>query len=118
MGAKAIATKKSKAAAEVAAQPPGAAPQRIRGGSTAGVLRYVDPVYPPLARQARIQGVVRLNVIVAKDGAPQNISVVSGHPLLVPAAMEAVRQWQWHPALVNGQPVEIVTQVDVPFSLQ
>jgi periplasmic protein TonB len=97
-----------------------AAPQRIRVGGNvqqAKLVRQPKPVYPPLAKQARIQGVVKLNAIISKDGTIQNLSVLSGHPLLVPAAMEAVKQWVYAPTLLNGEPVEVVTQIDVNFTL-
>jgi TonB family protein len=95
-------------------------PQRIRvGGSVQErkLLQHPEPVYPPLAQQARISGVVRLNAIIGKDGTVQNLTVTSGHPLLVPAAMEAVKQWVYAPTLLNGQAVEVVTQIDVNFAL-
>jgi protein TonB len=95
-------------------------PQRIRvGGSVqkAMLARQVRPQYPPLARQARIQGTVKLTAVIAKDGSIQELEVMSGHPLLVPAAMQAVRQWQYKPTLLNGQAVEVVTQIDVNFTL-
>jgi protein TonB len=94
--------------------------QRIRVGGNvqqAKLVRQPKPVYPPLAKQARIQGVVRLNAIISKDGTIQNLSVISGHPLLVPSAMEAVKQWVYAPTLLNGEPVEVVTQIDVNFTL-
>jgi len=77
----------------------------------------VPPVYPPLAKQARIQGVVKLNATLGKDGTVQNLMVVSGHPLLVPAALEAVKQWVYEPTAVNGAPTEVATEIDVNFSL-
>jgi protein TonB len=95
-------------------------PQRIRVGGNvqqAKLVRQPKPVYPPLAKQARISGVVRLNAIISKDGTIQNLSVISGHPLLVPSAMEAVKQWVYAPTLLNGEPVEVVTQIDVNFTL-
>lgn len=95
-------------------------PSRIRIGGdvqASKLMRKVDPVYPPLARQARIQGTVRYSVAIGKDGLPISIQLISGHPLLVPAATEAVRQYIYQPTLLNGQPVEVVTQVDVGFSL-
>lgn len=95
-------------------------PKRIRvGGSVqrANLIRQVRPVYPPLARQARIQGTVKLTAIIAKDGTIQKLEVLSGHPLLIPAALSAVKQWRYRPTLLNGQPVEVVTQVDVNFTL-
>lgn len=100
-----------------AAQTP---PPRIRvsSGVAAGLLKTrVPPVYPPLARQARIQGTVNLNVVVDQDGNVQDISLISGHPMLVPAAIEAVKQWKYQPYLVNGVPLNVETQVQVNFSL-
>ncbi len=96
-------------------------PQRIRVGGNvqqAMLIRQPKPVYPPLAKQARISGVVKLNAIIAKDGTIMNLSVISGHPLLVPSALEAVKQWVYRPTLLNGEPVEVVTQIDVNFTLQ
>lgn len=95
-------------------------PQRVRvGGNTQqyNLIRKVDPVYPELARQARIQGVVRFNVIIGRDGSILNFQLVSGHPLLVEAARQAANQWVYKPTLLNGEPVEVVTQIDVQFSL-
>jgi TonB family protein len=101
--------------------PPEAAPQRIRVGGTvmqAKVLNMVAPVYPPLARQARIQGTVRLHAVIAKDGSVIWLEVLPGaHPLLVRAALDAVRQWMYQPVLLNGEAVEVDTTVDVVFSL-
>jgi len=95
--------------------------RRIRVGS--GVQAYklltaTPPVMPPLARQARISGVVRLNAIIGSDGCVKNLTVASGHPLLVPAALEAVRTWTYRPTLLNGDPVEVVTQIDVNMSAE
>jgi protein TonB len=95
-------------------------PKQIRVGGNvqaAKLLNQPKPSYPPLARQARIQGVVRFNAVIGRDGAIQNLTLVSGHPLLVPAATEAVRQWRYQPTLLNGEPVEVVTQIDVNFTL-
>ena len=95
-------------------------PQRIRVGGNvqaANLIRKVTPVYPPLAKQARIQGTVRFTAIIGKDGTIQNLQLVSGHPLLVAAAQEAVKQWVYKPTLLNGEPVEVVTQIDVNFTL-
>ena len=96
--------------------PPNAVPQRIRVSGNiqqANLIRKVDPVCPPLAAQAAIQGVVHFTVIIAKDGTLQNIQVISGHPLLVPAALDAVKQWMYRPTLLNNLPVEVITQIDV-----
>ena len=83
----------------------------------AKLIHRVVPVYPPLARQARVSGVVRLLGVVAKDGTIQKLELVSGHPLLSGAAMEAVRQWIYKPTLLNGQPVEVQAPIDVIFTL-
>ncbi|MEO7143211.1 MAG: energy transducer TonB, partial [Bryobacteraceae bacterium] len=95
-------------------------PQRIRVGGNvqaANLIKKVIPVYPALAKQARIQGVVRFTAIIGKDGTIQNLQLVSGHPLLVPAATQAVRQWIYKPTLLNNEPVEVITQIDVNFTL-
>ena len=95
-------------------------PSRIRVGGNvqqANLLKQPKPVYPPLAKQARIQGTVRFNAIIGKDGTIQNLILVSGHPLLVPSAKEAVSQWVYRPTLLNGEPVEVQTQIDVNFTL-
>lgn len=95
-------------------------PQRIRVGGNvqaANLIRKVTPVYPPLAKQARIQGTVRFTAIIGKDGTIQNLQLVQGHPLLVQAAQDAVKQWVYKPTLLNGEPVEVVTQIDVNFTL-
>jgi protein TonB len=95
-----------------------APPQRIRvsQGVTSGLLvRKQEPEYPAIARQARVQGQVVLEAIIAKDGTVQNLRVVSGHPLLVNAALDAVRQWRYRPYLLNGVPVEVETTVLVTF---
>jgi len=75
------------------------------------------PVYPPLAKQARIQGSVSLQAVIGKDGHVQNLQVISGHPLLVQAALDAVKDWVYQPTLLNGNPVEVVTVIDVNFTL-
>ncbi|MBL8232104.1 MAG: energy transducer TonB [Bryobacterales bacterium] len=95
-------------------------PQRIRVGGnvqSAKLVRQPKPVYPPLAKQARIQGTVKFQAIIGKDGTIQNLQLISGHPLLVPSATEAVKQWVYQPTLLNGEPVEVVTQIDVNFTL-
>ncbi len=95
-------------------------PQRVRvsQGVTQGLLiRKVQPPYPALARSARIQGDVLLKAIIDKQGNIQDLQLVSGHPMLVPAAIEAVRQWRYRPYLLNGQPVEVETTITVIFTL-
>jgi protein TonB len=97
-----------------------AAPQRIRvsSGVSQGLLvRKVQPTYPPLARQARIQGVVILQAQISKEGNIENLQLISGHPMLAPAAIDAVKQWKYRPYLLNGEPVEVETQVQVNFTL-
>ncbi len=97
-----------------------ATPQRVRvsSGVVSGLLlRKVQPNYPPLARQARIQGVVVLQAQISKEGAIENLQLISGHPMLAPAAIEAVKQWKYKPYLLNGEPVEVETQVQVNFTL-
>jgi protein TonB len=102
------------------AVPKMATPTRVRvsSGVSQGLLvRRVNPTYPPLARQARIQGVVILQAQISKDGSIENLQLVSGHPMLAPAAIEAVKQWKYKPYLLNGEPVEVDTQVQVNFTL-
>jgi protein TonB len=94
---------------------------RIRVGGNVQESRLQQktvPIYPALARDARISGVVRFEVVIGTDGRIINMQLVTGHPLLVPAAQEAVRQWVYQPTLLNGQPVEVLTQVDINFTLQ
>lgn len=75
------------------------------------------PVYPPLARQARITGTVVLHAIISKDGRVEELTVISGHPLLVQAAKDAVQQWRYRPTLLNGEPVEVDTTIQVTFTM-
>ena len=81
------------------------------------IIRKVPPIYPPLARQARIQGTVILRVIIDKTGGIANLQLVSGHPMLAPAAIEAVKQWKYTPYELNGEVVEVDTTVQVNFKL-
>ncbi len=100
--------------------PPKAAPSRIRVGGNVQQAKLISqprPVYPPLAKQARIQGTVQLQAIIAKDGTVTQLEMISGHPLLVQSAMDAVRQWRYQPTLLNGEPVEVVTTIAVIFNL-
>ena len=95
-------------------------PQRVRisQGVTKGLLvQKVEPAYPPLARAARVQGDVVLSAIIDSNGQITNLQLVSGHPMLVPAAIAAVKQWRYKPYLLNGQPVEVETTITVIFSL-
>jgi periplasmic protein TonB len=102
------------------AVPKVATPQRVRvsQGVTQGLLlRKVTPQYPPLAKQARIQGTVVLSALIGKDGSIQNLHVVSGHPMLTNSALEAVKEWKYKPYILNGEPVEVETTINVNFSL-
>lgn len=80
------------------------------------MIRQVKPVYPPLAKQARIQGVVVLEAVISKQGTIDNLRVITGHPLLIQSAIDAVKQWQYKPTLLNGEPVEVVTTITVNFA--
>jgi protein TonB len=105
---------------QTAAIPRVATPQRVRvstGVSTGLLIRRIQPNYPPLARQARIQGTVVLQAEISKEGTIQNLQLISGHPMLAPAAIEAVKQWRYKPYLLNGEPVAVETQVVVNFTL-
>jgi protein TonB len=102
------------------AVPKVATPNKIRvsQGVSEGLLQHkVTPQYPPLARQARIQGDVILKAVIGKDGSIQNLQVVSGHPMLSAAAINAVKQWKYKPYYLNGQPVEVETTIDVKFTI-
>ena len=96
--------------------PPG--PRRVsQGVQMAKLMKMVTPEYPPLAKTARVSGVVHLIGIIAKDGTIQNLQLISGHPLLARAAMEAVKQWIYQPTLLNGEAVEVIAPIDVNFTL-
>jgi protein TonB len=85
--------------------------------SEGDLIRKVQPTYPPLARAARIQGTVVLQAVISKQGGIENLRVLAGHPMLVPAAIEAVRQWRYRPYILNNDPVEVETQITVNFAL-
>jgi len=96
------------------------APQRIRvGGSVqrAKQLETPSPIYPPLAKAQRISGTVSLSAVISKDGRIEQLTVISGHPMLIQAALDAVSRWRYQPTLLNGEPVEVWTQIDVNFTL-
>jgi protein TonB len=96
------------------------APKRIRVGGqveSAKLIFAPKPEYPPLAKMARIQGTVRLDATISKDGTIQDLKVISGHPLLVRAALDAVQRWRYQPTLLNGDSVEVATEIDVNFTL-
>jgi protein TonB len=102
--------------------PPAApvAPARIRVGGNMQSVKLLEkpkPMYPQEAKDARVQGVVSLVAIIGKDGRVQNLTVITGHPLLVPAALQAVSQWVYEPTYLNGEPTAVETQIDVNFTL-
>jgi protein TonB len=107
--------------AAVAPPPPKpTAPQRVKQGgnvTAASIITQTRPLYPPLARQARIQGNVVLHAIIDKDGKVAQLEVISGHPLLVQAALDAVKQWRYKPTQLNGDPVEVDTTITVTFTM-
>jgi len=103
-----------------ASQAQAVAPGKIRVGGgveAANLIHKVTPLYPPEAKAARIQGVVRFNATIGKDGSVLDLQLISGHPLFVQPAQDAVKQWVYKPTLLNGDPVEVVTQIDVNFTL-
>jgi periplasmic protein TonB len=95
--------------------------QRIRLGGQVVQGKLISgpqPVYPPLARAARISGTVRLQAVISREGTILDLRAVSGHPLLIPAALAAVKQWIFRPTSLNGDPVEVATEIEINFSLQ
>lgn len=104
----------------VSAVPKLVVPEKVRvssGVAEGRLIRQVKPEYPALAVRARIQGTVVLQAVIGKDGMVQNLRAMSGPPLLIESAMNAVRQWRYQPFYLNGQPVELETQVNVHFTL-
>jgi protein TonB len=90
----------------------------VGGAVQAGNLIVAPkPVYPRIAVAARMQGTVHIQAIIERDGTIGNLRVLSGPPLLVNAALDAVKQWRYRPTLLNGEPVEVVTEIDVNFAL-
>jgi len=98
-------------------QPVPVPPLRISHWAEGNLIYRVQPIYPLLARQARVQGAVELRAIVSKSGTIENLVVLRGHPLLVPAAINAVRQWRYRPYLLNGEAIEVETEITVNFVL-
>ncbi|MGJ5813391.1 energy transducer TonB [Paludibaculum fermentans] len=95
-------------------------PERIRVGSTVQEARIISrkiPEYPRLALQTRQQGTVTFTAIISRDGTIQHLQLISGHPLFVQAATEAVKQWRYRPTLLNGEPVEVVAPIEIKFIL-
>jgi protein TonB len=94
------------------------APIRVSVGvQMARLVKRVIPVYPPMAKAMRISGVVHLTGVIGKDGRIERLQLISGHPMLAQAALEAVREWIYKPTLLNGEPVEVIAPIDVTFTL-
>ena len=93
-------------------------PVRVGGSiQSSKLIRRVEPVYPDLAKRARVQGVVLLQVTVDETGNVTDLKIIRGHPLLNQAAVDAVRQWKYSPTLLNGEPVPVIATVTVNFLL-
>ena len=104
--------------AAVAAARPGAPPLPVGGSVQAGkVLSQPGPAYPAVARAAGIQGLVRLEAVITKDGTVRDLKVLSGNQVLAEAALDAVRRWRYQPAKLDGEPIEVRTDIDVHFKL-
>ena len=100
--------------------PPPKAPKMLRiGGNVAqaNLIRQTMPVYPAIAKTAHVSGTVLLHAIIGADGTVQDLTYISGPPLLMKSAMDAVRQWRYKPTLLNGEPVPVDTQISVVFTL-
>jgi protein TonB len=97
---------------------PPSGPVRVTSSvQLAKLVKQVMPVYPQMARMVRVSGTVQLLGTISKDGAIRNLQVISGHPLLIPAAVDAVRQWVYRPTLLSGEPVEVIAPIEVRFIL-
>jgi periplasmic protein TonB len=92
-------------------------PLKISHWAEGNIIYRVQPIYPPLARQARVEGAVELRAIISKAGTIENLVLVGGHPMLSKAAIEAVRQWRYRPYLLNNGPIEVETEITVNFVL-
>ena len=91
---------------------------RLGGNVLASKLvRRIVPQYPTLARNMRVSGTVKLHAVISRDGTVGDLQVLSGHPLLVEAALSAVRNWLYTPTLLNGEPVEVSALIEVHFTL-
>ncbi|MGD0416064.1 MAG: energy transducer TonB [Terriglobales bacterium] len=101
----------------IPARPAVVKPLLVSHLAEANLLHKVQPSYPTLARQAHVQGTVELRAIISKAGTIENLVVVRGHPMLAPAAIDAVRQWRYRPYLLNNEPIEVETEITVNFVL-
>jgi protein TonB len=94
------------------------APVHVSSGIIeSNLIHRVQPAYPALARSARVQGVVEFTAVISKQGTIENLQLMRGHPLLVTAAREAILQWRYRPTMLNGEPVEVITNILVNFTL-
>lgn len=99
-------------------QSPPSTPVRITSGVQSAKLVFgPKPAYPSLARATRVQGTVKIQAVIGRDGMIKDLQVLSGPPLLIEVAIEAVRQWRYQPTLLNGDAVEVVTDIDVNFTI-
>jgi protein TonB len=108
------------AAPAAAVNPPSVPPRQVTVGGRvrmARLIHRVEPLYPPLARQMHVSGVVDVFCIIGTDGRIREMKLLSGNPLLAPSVLEAVRQWIYEPTLLNGEPVELVSTISVTFRL-
>jgi protein TonB len=99
------------------AHPVAVKPLRVSHWAEGNIIYRVQPSYPPIARLARVQGTVELRAIISKAGTIENLIAVSGSPMLVKSAIEAVRQWRYRPYLLNNEPIEVETEITVNFVL-
>ncbi len=93
-------------------------PLKVSSLSEGMIVRRVQPIYPEIARLARVQGPVVIAAVIDTNGRITSLRLVSGHPMLVDAAMEALRQWRYRPYVLNGQPIQVETQVTIMFTLR
>ena len=101
----------------IPARPATVKPLPVSHWAEGNIIYRVQPTYPPIARQAHVQGTVELRAIISKAGTIENLVVVSGHPMLVKSAIEAVRQWRYRAYLLNNEPIEVETEITVNFVL-
>lgn len=105
------------ALAPPAPKPASTQPLRVSHWAEGNLIYRVQPMYPMLAREARIQGAVELRAIISKNGTIENLTVLRGHAMLVSAAVEAVKQWRYRPYLLNNEPIAVETDIMVNFTL-
>ncbi len=100
-----------------AARKPADKPLRIGSMQASQLIYKVQPAYPSIAKQVRVQGAVEFSAIIGKTGSIEHLQLIRGHPMLVKAAEEAILQWKYKPTLLNGEPVEVITDIIVNFTL-